>query len=459
MTQTLTAPIDPPASADGVDDPRALARQQAVTLVLLTVGYAGFYLCRSNLSVVTPLITAEFLAAGVSRADARVKIGIIVSLSTFAYAVGKFVGGMLGDLGGGRRNFLVGMGGAVAFTGLFTLGGAGYVPVFTLAWMGNRLLQSLGWPGMMKIAGRSFRYQTFGVVAGVLSLSYLFGDAAARAFMGTLLAHGVGWRGVFLIDAAVLAAWLVVTIRFLREKPAALGSREFPPSPGSVYRSDGSAGAAPPPVGLVGLLVPLLTSGPFLTACGLSLAMTLLRETFNNWTPEYFVEVLKLSPSAAATNSAYFPLLGGVSVLLAGWLGDRLGRGGRAAIITVGLVLSGGVMYGVGAADAARPMWGVAVVSFVGFLLIGPYSYLAGAVSLDFGGSRGAATTCGIIDGVGYLASVMAGDTFARGLKHYGWGPAFHLLAIIAWSAAGLGLVFWITQRKAAAPAGTETFA
>ena len=49
------------------------------------------------------------------------------------------------------------------------------------------------------------------------------------------------------------------------------------------------------------------------------------------------------------------------------------------------------------------------------FLLIGPYSYLAGAISLDFGGKRGGATACGIIDGVGYLfGGVLAGNVVAR---------------------------------------------
>ncbi len=450
---TAAADIAGPAtSPDASPDARALRRQQAVTLLLLTLGYAGFYLCRANLSVVTPLIVRELGGAGIAKADALVKIGHFVSLAALAYGVGKFVGGMLGDVGGGRRNFLIGMGGSVGFTVLFTLGSAGAVPIFTLAWMGNRLVQSLGWPGMMKIAGRSFRYQSFGVVAAVLSLSFLFGDAASKLFMGVLLAHGVAWRGVFLINAGILASWFVVTLLFLREKPAALGTREFPPSPESLY-SD--ADGTPPGVGPLGLLGPLLSSPSFLIACGLSLAMTLLRETFNTWTPEYFVDVLKLTPAAASTSSMWFPLLGGMSVLLAGWLNDRLGRGGRAVVITLGLSLSGAVMYGVGGADAARPMWGVAVISLVGFLLIGPYSYLAGSVSLDFGGSRGAATTCGIIDGVGYFGSYLAGEPFAKGLKYYGWGRAFHLLAIITWVAAGLGFVFWITQRKPK-PIGTE---
>lgn len=474
VNAAIATDLAPPDDAD--DDRQRLRQQQATTLLILTVGYAGFYLCRSNLSVATPLIAREFVAAGIPKADALIKLGWVVTCATCVYGVGKFVGGMLGDVGGGRRNFLAGMGGAVLFTALFTLGSPGAAPIFTLAFMGNRFVQSFGWPGMMKIAGRSFHYSSFGLIAGILSLSYLFGDAASRVFMGWLIGLGVGWRGLFLIDAGVLACWFAVTLVLLREKPPALGDREFPPSPGSLYRSDaardseaigtiaddGNGGPAAleharaattgDRRGLVSLLVPLLTSPAFLVVCGLSLAMTLLRETFNDWTPQYNVDVLHVSPSIASMSSSIFPALGGLSVLVSGWLSDRLGKTGRASIIIVGLLLSGVAMYSIGSADPARPGLGVARVGLIGFLLIGPYSYLAGAVSLDFGGSRGAATACGIIDGVGYLASSLAGAAFATGLKHYGWAAAFHLLAVIAWVAAGLGLVFWFTQWRPARP-------
>ena len=112
-----------------------------------------------------------------------------------AYALGKFPSGWLADFLGGRRNFLYGMGGSILFTVLFALGGG--LPIFTLAWFGNRLVQSMGWAGMVKITSRWFSFSTYGTVMGLISLSYLFGDALARQFMGILIAHGMGWRGVF----------------------------------------------------------------------------------------------------------------------------------------------------------------------------------------------------------------------------------------------------------------------
>ena len=64
----------------------------------------------------------------------------------------------------------------------------GTIPIFTLAWMSNRLVQSrLGWAGMVKITSRWFSDSTYGTVMGIISLSYLFGDAASREFMSVLI--------------------------------------------------------------------------------------------------------------------------------------------------------------------------------------------------------------------------------------------------------------------------------
>ena len=74
----------------------------------------------------------------------------------------------------------------------------------------------------------------------------------------------------------------------------------------------------------------------FWLVCLISIGVTLMRETFNVWTPTYFTQALGLSNADAAQRSALFPLFGGVSVVLAGFLSDKLGPKGRARIILVG---------------------------------------------------------------------------------------------------------------------------
>jgi sugar phosphate permease len=417
---------------------------QVRTLVLLFSGYAGFYLCRSNLSVIMPLLAKDLKSQGWDADEVRLMLGKLVSLGTFGYAVGKFISGPVTDSLGGRRTFLGGMTGTIFFTFLFVLGGG--MPLFTLAWIGNRLVQSLGWPGMVKISSRWYSSSSYGMVMGVLSLSYLFGDALARKFLGALLGWGLGWPAVFASGAVILFFLLLLGLFLLKDSPADLGLPAPPGDPLNLYGDQGERIAVS---GLRALLMPLFRSGAFWCACLLSLGCTLLRETFNTWTPTYFTESLDLTPAEAASTSALFPLFGGLSVLLAGFLNDRIGRQNRALLIATGLLLAGVALLGLGCIEFGDvQLVPIVLVALVGFLLLGPYSYLAGAVALDLGGKQAGATACGFIDGVGYLGAILAGMGVAKLTVHLNWSGAFVVLACVAWGSALAGVVYWVVQRR-----------
>jgi OPA family glycerol-3-phosphate transporter-like MFS transporter len=91
----------------------------------------------------------------------------------------------------------------------------------------------------------------------------------------------------------------------------------------------------------------------------------------------------------------------------------------------------------------------VLLIGLVGFGLLGPYSYLAGALALDFGGKEGGATSSGIIDGVGYLGGILAGDSVARLSVGFGWRSVFVVLAAVSTvSAVASGLLHVYQQKQ-----------
>jgi OPA family glycerol-3-phosphate transporter-like MFS transporter len=428
--------------------PTTFTRWHLLTISLLVLGYSGYYFCRSDLSVVLPLLIRDLGQHGISANVAQVRLGFIASAGVFAYALGKFVSGSLADLFGGRNNFLAGMAGAVFFTILFAMGGG--FPIFTLAWIGNRVFQSSGWVGLVKVSSRWFSYSIYGTVMAVMSLSFLFGDAAARETMALLLQAGMGWRGIFFTGAGLLSMLLVANLLLLRETPQERGLPAPRTNPLNLYASEKSRDGKEKS-GLAAILRPLLTSRFFWMVCGLSLGTTLLRETFNLWTPTYFAEYVGLSNPDAASRSALFPLFGGVSVLLAGFLSDRLGLNGRSLVLFGGLASGTVCLFLLAQVPGHGNPWiPVGLVALVGFLLMGPYSYLAGAMSMDFGGEKGSATAAGIIDGVGYLAGVLSGDTVARITVNYGWRNAFLALGITCLLTAIVALVLAVTQRREA---------
>jgi sugar phosphate permease len=440
----------------------SLRRWQAVTVSMLVLGYAGYYLCRSDFSVALPLIIADLGSRGIPAGAATIHMGAIASLGVLAYAFGKFPSGSTADFLGGKRNFLMGMWGSVIFTVLFAL--AGGLPLFTLAWMANRLLQSMGWVGVVKVTSRWFSYSAYGSAMGIISLSYLFGDAASRQFLAILIGHGVGWRGVFLAAGGTLALIAVLNLWLLKESPREVGCPEPQINPSNVFREGGEKHR---PAGLAQLLMPLFRSPAFWLVCVLSFGFTIVRETFNIWTPTYFTQAVGLSDAAAASSSSLFPLFGGISVLVAGFLSDRLGTTGRATIIFWGLVLSGVALLALADVNFGASKAGpVLLVTGVAFLMLGPYSYLAGAVALDFGGKQGSATAAGFIDGVGYLGGVLSGSSVAQISVKYGWRGAFTMLTVVAWLSSFAAAAYWLHQRRAAAmevalssdaSSGTET--
>ena len=424
----------------------SLRRRQVAIIALLFVGYASLYFCRADLSVATPLLIEELVGRGLSQRDALWWIGTFTSIGTFGYALGKLFLGGLGDYWGGRINFLIGLAGAVLFTVLFAV--TGLIPIFTLAWFGNRLTQSLSWAGLIKVSSKWFNFSAYGTVLGVLSVSFLIGDAAARQMMGSLIHHGFGWRTLFYVAAAVAAVCLTVNFLFLRESRTDLGFQAAQPNPLNLYGASDSQ-----PSSVSALLRPLFRSPAFQLVCLLSFALTIVRETFNNWTPEYLHAHLGLSAGDAGSFSAVFPAVGAVSVLITGWLSDRLGVNGRALLMFIGLTLATAALIALmsipaGTGTTIAPLVSIAAVAFC---LLGPYSYLGGAFALDFGGRQGSAVASGMIDGIGYIGGILAGTSVTQISSAYGWQGVFVALAVVtALAALASGVLYALRYRAAA---------
>jgi len=400
-------------------------------------GYCAYYICRSNLAVAVPLLVREFGSQGLNKEV----LGQLASLGVLCYALGKVGSGVLGDVVGGKLIFILGMVGSVLATVAFELGqGLG---VFFAAWAANRLVQSLGWAGLVKTTANWFSYRAYGRIMAVLSLSYLLGDIVAKLLLGQLLALGVGWRGLFGAAAAVLALVALLDWWLLAPAPASVGLPAPEASPSVVISAAGSAA----PTSAWALLGPYLRSPAFLLMLGLSFGFTALREALSFWLPTYLVEAAHLSAGAASAYSALYSVLGMVSVLGAGYLSDAKLQGRRGPLL---------LLAGLGLVPVlllmARPGGGLGLPLLLsaaaGFLLLGPYSFLAGAMALDAGGPRGAATASGLIDAVGYLGSTGALWLTGRLAERYGWGSALLALAVLAGATAALALVFMRTQEQ-----------
>ena len=207
------------------------------------------------------------------------------------------------------------------------------------------------------------------------------------------------------------------------------------------------------------MLAPLASSPLFWTVCLTNFGLTLIRETFNFWTPTYLNEVAQLPPGLAATASLSFPLVGAISAILAGVLSDRFsGRHGRIMVPSIcGLIVA---LTLLGTVDlTGKPLAAVLLLCFVSFFLLGPYSYLSGVMALDIGGKQASGTVSGLSDSAGYGGAILSGYTVGLLAERYGWNTAFLGLAGVSLFALATAVIYWRLNERQLSRATAQTTA
>jgi sugar phosphate permease len=116
------------------------------------------------------------------------------------------------------------------------------------------------------------------------------------------------------------------------------------------------------------------------------------------------------------------------------------------SLLTVALLL----LAHTGIGDLRAAMAGAAAC---GLFLLGPYSLVGGAITLDVAGTKAASTCAGIVDGMGYVGASLSGVVIGAVAQSRGWGAAFDVVAAVSFTATIVSLVWWIVSRRARTPA------
>ena len=412
-------------------------------LVLLVAAYASLYLCRAN-------IEPGFNVLAVKYGYDTEQFGAVFGIALAAYAVGKLVLGAMGDVIGGKRILLLSMGGAVIASLLIgvvewpaVLGTRSALVVMACFVFVNRFAQSGAWGGLVNIVARWFPPERSGTVMGIASTSYDIGNVVALLLTSALVGAGLGWRAVFIVNPLLLGLVTIVV---------ALGLKGAPP----VAKATPETPAAPEePKEKLGVLLARLARVPaFWMAVVLSFLLTFVRSAVMTWTPKYLYDVATAAGSASALSSsiaksAFFGVAGMTGSLVIGRLSDRWGPGKRAGIMTLSLSCLVLAVLALGHAHVVDPLGAAALIGLAGLFLLGPYSLLAGAITLDVAGKRGAATTAGIVDGVGYVGASLAAAVLGSVAKRLGWSTVFDVIAGVALVSLVLaGSWWWLGKRN-----------
>ena len=249
----------------------------------------------------------------------------------------------------------------------------------------------------------------------------------ARLFIGQFNSRPVWAGGISWVAAGVLTVLWAINAIFIRESPSELALPEPETNPNNHFGPLGEEAEPEKDRPLVATLT--RKRAPSWTD---DVARLDSLELFNNWTPTYLVEAVGLSSGSAAQMTSLFPFL----ECFRAWpvyLGDRLGRVGRAVIILTGVLLGGLTLGLLGWVSFARQLGRIARASIASGILFDRACCLAGAISLDFGGQRAAQPPVEYIDGVGYMfGGVIAGKVVSPVSDSLGWQGVFQMFAVVA---------------------------
>ena len=407
---------------------RTTGREQITFIVCMYIGYLMLMFCRTAFTTVSPALVED---PGLSLTTTH--IGDILGYAALGSLVGKLLTGFVADRFGGRLTLLLALGMVASLT--LAMGYLASFFAFALFIFCLQLVRAGGWPALTKLIGQWIPPTRYGRTWGILSTASRAGVVISSLLLGLLLIYALGevspdtlvaeypggWRWVPITAGclgllAVIGLWL----GFPKQSVSALSKAD-----------------APKPLDLLATLRFFARADRFWLICASVMCTTMLMALVS-FTGLYLAQSFEVSAGKAATAGTVFPLGCLISVLLVGFIYDRLTRKQRTyfmgASLAVGCLCIAGLIWITEAPYDSTLRFSVALslILLVG-VCVAPVYYLPMSVfSVEFGGLR-SGVLVGFIDATGYAAEA-AFMPYAGRLadQQGGWTQFMWLLFVIA---------------------------
>ncbi|XP_037126475.1 glucose-6-phosphate exchanger SLC37A4-like [Syngnathus acus] len=177
------------------------------------MGYMLYFFNRKTFSFVMPSVMDEI------KLD-KDDLGLITSSQTLAYAISKFISGVLSDQISARWLFSIGLFVVGSINVVFSWSST--VPMFSLLWFINGLGQGCGWPPCGKVLRKWFEPSQFGTWWSVLSCSMNLAGSLGPILV-TMLLHYYDWRSILTMSGVFCATFSLVTVVWVKNEPKDVG--------------------------------------------------------------------------------------------------------------------------------------------------------------------------------------------------------------------------------------------
>jgi len=406
----------------------------------LGITYATFYMGRYNLNVASTEIMTRF-------ALSKAQFGTIATAGFWTYALAVMFNGPLTDRFGGRRAILIAAAGTALLNliiGLLFLNGwqTKIVVGMSLLYAVNQYFQSFGALSVVKVNSTWFHVRERGVFGGIFGIMISSGYFLAMTVGGWILSY-MSWYMVFLIPSAAVATMFVVDYFMVSDTPKTAGHADFDTGDASSQHADKDK-----PIDLAYLITHVFRNKVILTLTAAEFCTGFVRQGLLLWFVPFLMEVhgVKHGTSLFTMATAGITIGGICGGLICGYLSDKVFQSRRppvAFIFYLGQIVS---LFALG--QTKDPAVACFLIGFSCMWIFGVHGMLSGTASMDFGGTKAAATVTGLLDGIQYVASGLTGIFLGSILDKHGWGVWTYMIMPFSAIGAILMTTLWNATPK-----------
>ncbi|MFI8707000.1 MFS transporter [Bacillus sp. NPDC077411] len=388
-------------------------------LLGISVGYAAYYLVRSNFTLSSTYLIKEY-------GFTTTEYGLLGSVTAIVYGLSKFFMGNLSDKAYAQRFIAVGLFISAIINICFGFASS-FGMILTLL-VFNNIFQGMGAPPCSTVMTKWFSKKERGTKTGLWNISHNIGAMLVPPLVGI----GVGifgeshWQaGVFIFPAIIAMVISILMWINAKDTPESVGLPpidEYRNDYEDLEKADNANKMSPKEI-----LMKYVVKNKFIWyLCIANAFVYLIRFGVINWVPIYLTTVKGFTKTEAHAAYSIFEFMAIPSSLIVGLLSDKLFKGKRMPLCVfsmVGVVI-GTLVYW----QASNILVVSAAVSIIGCLIYVP-QFLIGLSAMELVPKFAVGTTVGMCGLFGYLGgSLVANAAIGVIVDRSGWDGCFILL-------------------------------
>ncbi|XP_074536327.1 glucose-6-phosphate exchanger SLC37A4a isoform X2 [Halichoeres trimaculatus] len=362
-------------------------------------------------------------------------LGMITSSQSLAYAISKFISGVLSDQISARWLFSIGLCLVGGINVVFSWSSA--VSVFSLLWFINGLGQGLGWPPCGRLLRKWFEPSQFGTYWAILSCSMNLAGSAGP-IIATVLSQSYSWRTILSVSGMICVVFSFVCLLLIKNEPKDVGLPNI-----EVAKTKNKGGS---PSGDSTLSEFLLS--PYLWLLSVSYMVVFgVKTACTDWGQLFLIQDKGQSALMGSSFMSALEVGGLMGSLAAGYISDKaVAKQGKRIygnprhfilIFMMAGIFVSMYLFRVTVTPNSSSVWILSLGAAFGFSSYGPIA-LFGVIANESAPSNYCGTSHAIVSLMANVGGFLAGLPFSTIAKHHGWEMAFWI-AEVSSGAAALG--------------------